>query len=386
MKSIANFYTLFWIIYFPTCIAYNDLPGFSSVDEVMTVVLMAFTFIKLGSRAINRKPIREYMVFLFILAFYIVYSLLMAVNVSDAVWLDLVQQIRPYSVLFCTWILAPVFSKRQKRLMLFVMIATLVSWIVYHPETTKFEAEFPVLGQLSICTGMAYYLFTKETKANKYIALAIVCAGLMAPKMKFLGEVVCFVALLFFVKQKLNLKSSKTIVILTAIMALSVALTWTKFDGYYVSGWDNKELARPMTYKTSVQILQDYFPFGPGMGTFAVNAARVYYSPLYPKYELDSIWGLTSSSGGFFIMDAFYPTLAQFGIVGIFLFLWFWKRRLKGINAIQDMRYYHVALMAFFCLAIESTADTSYLSGKGMGYFMLLAVCLNANRVMGKQR
>lgn len=349
------------------------------------MVLMAYTFTKLGSRAINRRPIREYITFLLILVFYIVYSLLMAVNVSEAVWLDLVQQIRPYSVLYCTWILAPTFSKGQRNTMLAVMIVTLISWIVYHPQTTKFEAEFPVLGQLSICTGMAYYLFTKETKANKYIALAIVCAGLMAPKMKFVGEVVCFVALLFFIKQKLNMKSPKTLISLATIMALCIAFTWTRFDGYYVSGWDNKELARPMTYKTSVQIIQDYFPFGPGMGTFAVNAARVYYSPLYPKYELDGIWGLTSSYGGF-IMDAFYPTLAQFGIVGVFLFLWFWKRRLKGINAIQDMRYYHVALMAFFCLAIESTADTSYLSGKGMGFFMLIAICLNANRVMGKQR
>lgn len=28
MKGIARFFTLYWIIYFPTCIAYNDLPGF----------------------------------------------------------------------------------------------------------------------------------------------------------------------------------------------------------------------------------------------------------------------------------------------------------------------------------------------------------------------
>ena len=33
MKGISRFFTLYWIIYFPTCIAYNDLPGFSSIDE-----------------------------------------------------------------------------------------------------------------------------------------------------------------------------------------------------------------------------------------------------------------------------------------------------------------------------------------------------------------
>ena len=48
------------------------------------------------------------------------------------------------------------------------------------------------------------------------------------------------------------------------------------------------------------------------------------------------------------------------------------------------MKYYRVALMAFFCLAIEQTADSSYLSGKGMGYFMLLGLCMNANLNSGK--
>ena len=33
VKNISRFFTLYWIVYFPTCIAYNDLPGFSSVDE-----------------------------------------------------------------------------------------------------------------------------------------------------------------------------------------------------------------------------------------------------------------------------------------------------------------------------------------------------------------
>jgi hypothetical protein len=49
------------------------------------------------------------------------------------------------------------------------------------------------------------------------------------------------------------------------------------------------------------------------------------------------------------------------------------------------MKYYRVALMSFFCLAIEQTADSSFLSGKGMGYCMLLGLCLNANRNMKQQ-
>ena len=379
MKGIARFFTLYWIIYFPTCIAYNDLPGFSSVDEVMMGILLVYTFMMYGNRSINRRPWKEFMVCLSIIAFYTIYSLCFGENVSGGVWLDLIQESRPYSIIFCTWILNPRFTKRQKKWMLATMVLTLFSWIAYHPETLQSAiAEFPVLGQLAICTGMSWYLLTEDTKRNRYIALALVLTGMFAPKFKFMGEVVCFIAFIFFVKKKLNFRSAKTVVFACVLVVVILAITWTRFDTYYVSGLNDDNLARPMTYKTSLVILEDYFPLGPGMGTFACNGAWKYYSPLYYKYHLNEVWGL--SEGGGFICDAYYPTLAQFGIVGVFFFCWFWKRRLAAFDTIADMRYYRVAMITFCCLAIEQTADSSWLSGKGMGYCMLIALCLNANR------
>ncbi len=379
MKGIARFFTLYWIVYFPTCIAYNDLPGFSSIDEAMTILLFLYTITKFGSRYTNRKPWSEFFVCISIMAFYVGYSLMFGANVAESVWIDLMQEIRPYTIVFCTWILNPQFTKKQKKWMLATMVVTLGSWIFYHPESLQSEnAEFPVLGQLAICTGMAWYLLTEPIKRNKYIALALVLTGMIAPKFKFMGEVVCFIAFVFFLKKRLNFRSPKTMIYCTILVAIILTVTWTRFDGYYVSGLSNDELARPMTYKTSLKILYDYFPFGSGMGSFACNGAWKYYSPLYYKYKLNDIWGL--DEGGGFICDAYYPTLAQFGIVGVFFFLWFWKRRMSAINVIVDMRYYRVAMITICCLAIEQTADSSWLSGKGMGYCMLLALCLNANR------
>ena len=391
MKDISRFFTIYWIIYFPTCIAYNDLPGFSSVDEVMTILLFVYTLWMYGNnRSINRRPWKEFMVCIGLIAFYTVYSLLFGANVAGGVWLDLMQEIRPYSIIFCTWILNPRFTKKQKKWMLGTMVVTLFSWIVYHPQTldTQVEAEFPVLGQLAICTGMSWYLFTKETKRNRNIALLLVLTGMLAPKFKFMGEVVCFIGFVYFVKNRLNFKSPKTIISAVLFVTVILMVTWTRFDTYYVSGLSNENLARPMTYKTSLQILRDYFPFGSGMGTFACNGAWKFYSPLYYKYNLNGIWGLGDASvgSGCFICDAYYPTLAQFGIVGVFFFCWFWKRRLIAFNKIVDMRYYRVAMITFCCLAIEQTADSSWLSGKGMGYCMLIALCLNANRNMMEQR
>lgn len=390
MKGISRFFTLYWIIYFPTCIAYNYLPGFSSIDEIMMGILFVYTFMKYSNRSINRRPWREFMVCLSVIAFYTLYSLMFGVNVAGGVWLDLLQEIRPYSIIFCTWILNPRFTKKQKKWMLGTMVITLFSWIFYHPQTldTQVEAEFPVLGQLAICTGMAWYLLTEDTKRNRYIALALVLTGMFAPKFKFMGEVVCFIAFIFFVKKKLNFQSTKTILFACILVIVVLAVTWTRFDAYYVSGLSNDQLARPMTYKTSLVILGDYFPFGPGMGTFACNGAWKFYSPLYYEYNLNTIWGLGDSTigSGAFICDAYYPTLAQFGIVGVFFFCWFWKRRLVAFNQIVDMRYYRVAMLTFCCLVIEQTADSSWLSGKGMGYCMLIALCLNANRNMMEQR
>lgn len=381
MQQIARFYTLFWIIYFPACIAYNDLPGFSSVDEAMTVILIGYTFMKRGHWATNSTPWKEYMFFLGVLFFYVIYGLLFGRNVQEAVFLDIVQEIRPYSIIYCTWILNPRFSDKQKKWIIGTMILTLLSWIIYHPQTLN-GGEFPVLGQLAISTGMAYYLFSEETKRNKLIALALVGSGLLAPKMKFMGEVVAFVAMLFYVNKKMDFKSPKTVWTIGLMTVVALALTWTKFEVYYVDGWDNESLARPMTYKTAWKILWDYFPLGPGMGTFACNAAWKYYSPLYYEYHLNNIWGLGGNQlkDGMFICDAFYPTLAQFGVVGIILFYLFWKRRLIAFNEMYSLKYYRVAMMAFFCLAIEQTADTSFLSGKGQGYSMLIALCLNSNR------
>lgn len=381
MKGIARFFSLYWIIYFPTCIAYNDLPGFSSFDEAMTVLLFVYTlWMYSHNRSINRRPWKEFMVCIGLIAFYTVYSLFFGANVAGSVWIDLMQEIRPYTIIFCTWILNPRFTKKQKKWMLGTMVLTLFSWILYHPATFESQnAEFPVLGQLAICTGMSWYLFTKATKRNRNIALLLVFTGMLAPKFKFIGEVVCFIAFVFFIKKRLNFKSPKTMIYVALVIAIILMLTWTRFDAYYVSGLQNDELARPMTYKTSLRILWDYLPFGSGMGSFACNGAWQHYSPLYFKYKLDGIWGLSPYSGGF-ICDAYYPTLAQFGIVGVFFFCWFWKRRLAAFDIIADMRYYRVAMITFCCLAIEQTADSSWLSGKGMGYCMLIALCLNANR------
>lgn len=379
MKGIARFFTLYWMIYFPTCIAYNDLPGLSSIDEVMTGILVIYTFLHYGNRYTNRKPWKEFFVFIALLVFYIYYSYIRQVNVVESVWYDLMQQVRPYSIIYCTWILNPQFTEKQKKWMLRVMVATVITFLFYHPEMTDIAGENrnAPFGQLAICTSMTWYLFTEQTRKNMYIATAIAIVGLLGMKFKYYGQFGAWMFMLYYMQKKFKLDNMTAYIQLSLLLVLVVILGWERFDVYYVSGFDSEETARPLMLRAAWQILWDYIPFGPGLGTFGTAASAVYYSPLWAEYNLDNVWGLQNFGGVGFHGDMFYASLAQFGWFGIAMFIWFWARRVTAFYNIPDMRYYKVAFMSFFCLVIECFGDSSYLSGKGMGYFMLLGICLN---------
>ncbi|MBV3415232.1 hypothetical protein KSW79_12635 [Prevotella copri] len=387
MKGIAKFYTWFWIIYFPVCIAFTNVVNFDWSDEILTVALLGYAFMKQRFLVKDKGRTTEINIYIGLMIFYLVYSLLIQVTTLRGVYLDLLQQLRPYAVFYLTWMMAPDFSPKQKKRIKWVMLLSFWGYLILFKikpsvVTPYGGGESAALGQIALCCAMIYYLFSKQTKRNRNIAILIMLLGLVSGKSKYFGECVVFIALMMFVKSKINFTSVSTLLKVAALGCVVIFFTWTKFNAYYVEGFqsDAAEMARPLTYETGMEIMfKDYIPFGSGLGSFGTAAAAKEYSPLYYDYQLNNVWGLTPENP-MFLADAFYPTLAEFGIGGLFFFLWFWKRRLWECNKIPNIVYYRMALMAILTLALESTADSSYLSGKGMGYFMVLALCLNSGR------
>lgn len=392
MRSVSKFYTWFWIIYFPVCIAFTYVVNFDWSDEILTVLLLAYALVKHRQLVTDKQRTTEISIYILLMVFYLAYSLVIQVTTPRGVFLDILQQVRPYAVFYLTWMMAPEFTTKQKVRIKVVMLLSffgyLIAFLINPLLVAPLEAmESAALGQMALCCAMVYYLLSKQTKRNRNIAILIMLLGLISGKSKYFGECVVFIALVVFVKSKINYTSVSTLLKVAALGAVVIFFTWTKFNAYYVEGFqENAEaMARPATYETGMTIMfRDYIPFGSGLGSFGTVAAAKEYSPLYFKYHMDEIWGL-SPENPMFLADAFYPTLAEFGIVGLFFFLWFWKRRLWETKRIKNMVYYRMALMAILALALESTADSSYLSGKGMGYFMILALCLNANRHLAAQ-
>lgn len=387
MRAIAKFYTWFWIIYFPVCIAFTNVVKFDWSDEILTVLLLCYAFTKQRFLIKDKSRTTEINIYIVLMLFYLIYSLLIQVTTPRGVILDILQQLRPYAVFYLTWMMAPEFTPKQKKRIKWVMLLSFLGYLTafkLKPSlVTPYGGESSAqLGQIALSCAMIYYLFSKQTKRNRNIAILIMLLGLISGKSKYFGECVVFIALVIFVKSKINFTSVSTLLKVAALGCVVIFFTWTKFNAYYVEGFqeDAQEMARPLTYETGMKIMfKDYIPFGSGLGSFGTAAAAKEYSPLYYDYKLDTVWGLTPENP-MFLADAFYPTLAEFGIVGLFFFLWFWKRRLWECNKIPNIVYYRMALMAILALALESTADSSYLSGKGMGYFMVLALCLNSGR------
>ena len=381
--KISTFFTWFWILYLPFCILFYDKAGFQYIDEFMTLGLILFTFIKKTSGKHIKKEIYTYGI---LMIFYVLYSLVMAINVPASVFLDLQQQVRPYCIFFCTYLLAPTFTKKQQKTILYIYFVAIAFFLFGF----RFGTENAAIGQACFQCGLLYIFFRGDKKKHLYIGVLIVTLGLLSGKSKFFGEYVMFIGLIFFLRNKFRLDNLLTYMQVGALIIAILFFTWYKFNAYYVEGMSediskSERMARPESYKTAGTIIfSDYIPFGSGLGTFATNAAAQYYSPLYYKYGLNDIWGLFPDNP-MFLADAFFPTMAEFGMVGIFFFLWFWIRRYKDINRIKNLLIYKIALMCMLALFLEGTADTSYLSGKGMGYFMLLAMALRGSYVTKKR-
>ena len=388
--STNKFFFWFWIIYLPTCILFYDRM-WQTIDEAMTVVLFLFTITKVYGKKMDSIGY-EILWYIGLMIFYIAYSLVLKINVQAAIFYDVQQQVRPYVVFFCSYLIVPEFTEKQKkRLIRWFIICDVVYVVSFFIgfKISKYGLSTPMIGQAALLTASMYLLFKENTRKNVIKAIAILSIGLLSLKSKFFGEFIVFIALFYFLKSRLK-PNFKTIISVIALTSAIVYFTWEKFNAYYIEGMDettstSNRMARPESFKTAGTIIfNDYIPLGSGLASFGTNAAAKYYSPLYYKYGLYTIWGLYPENP-MFLADAFYPTLAQYGLVGLFFFLWFWIRRYKQALHHKEFRAYKVAMMMIFALFLENMADTSYLSGKGMGYFMLLAMAIKGSYVNKKK-
>lgn len=343
--------------------------SFSYVDELSTLFLGGYILFTIP---ILRK--KEFLLVLGILFFYLIYSFYLHINKYQAIILDLLLFLKPFICFYSMYYLHVSWTNKFKRILkrIFLFLG-IYCWCIL-PFIGNIYSNTAAFYPACILSSISYLYFSPQKKKNWYVALFLLLPGLFTFRSKFNTELICFIYLGFFLKGKFTL-SIKYIIAILILIIFSIYINWTKFSLYFFAG-EEDGIARTTFYYTAVKILADYFPLGSGFGSFGSEAAARYYSPLYYKYGVDSVYGMSPLDYGEssnFLVDTFYPILAEFGVIGIILYIIFWMKRWNAANILFNHNY-RIFLFLFFFMVIENIANSAFISPISVSVMMLLGL------------
>lgn len=381
--SKNDLFFVFLIVGYLFGVIFYDFIGFDYVDELMALFLVAFAGIVAMERR-NWKELIPIGTVIGIFMFYLFYSFLIKSNTPIAICMDFLTQLKPFLGFYCTIFIAPVLTTSQKRFLsilcmaiaggLFILGIIDVNFLFFvHPSryATAVVATFFLLGY---CSTYSW--------SDIVVLLSILTIGLISTRSKFYGFWIVAIILMVYMKMDGKIRFSiKTILLFVCLASMTLWLAKDKIILYYVDGMMNsREMwSRPAMMLTSMQILCDYFPFGSGLGSFGTFASAEYYSSVYAAYGIDHLWGLSKDMPSF-ICDAFYPELAQFGVVGIMLYFAFWLSVLRKSAKVAMPAMQMFVLLIFLFFLIEGIADATFTQNRGLFILIILGLTLSPDK------
>ena len=381
--NIILFSLIFGVVFYDLI---QNKTGFSYIDEFISLFLVIYLCL-----CKKKQAGKELYFFIAIAFFYLIFSLLFPHNVTASIFTDFFIQIKPFFAFYCVWLLPFDFYEKDRKKLCKVCIGLSLLILPFGLLNPGGGGLMDVLciharyATMAIALGTTYLFFSKRRKKDLYITLLIYSIGLLSLRSKMFGFYAAFIGIMFLWKKiprRKYILSPKTIIIFSVILLGMMYVAREKIFFYFVSGVNAENMfARPLLYVKAVEILNDYPFFGTGFGSYATHASALYYSPLYFSYGLY----LSPEIGqGLFISDTYFPVFAQFGYVGLALFLLFWWKRYTTAknNYIKtgDMLPFKMVMLIIIFFFIESIADSTFTHNRGMYMMMLLALFLKDNR------
>lgn len=389
-----QFFYLFIFTLFFGLTLYGTI-GFDGIDEICAfflLLLLGYGTIKSPNWAVNKTFLAVIGIFLF----YLTYSFAIHSNTTMGIIKDFIIQFKPYLAFFGVYYLAPVLDKSQKKIL---SDCCLVLWGIMfalgigslYDDLFLFRTTGHVAYYAAIVTSISMlYLYCNDDNAkSKLIFILMLATGLFSGRSKFYGFLLLAIIITVFYSDVKRFKiNARTFVLVVFTLISLILVSWQKLVMYFglgesIDSVPEGYLARVMLYITSIDVLQDYTPFGPGFASFASFASGEYYSPLYAKYGLDQIAGITKDDYSY-IADTYFPCLCQFGYVGLFLFFWFFfylvRKSYLFLQKEQSGKYFIITLLIIGYFLIESVADATYTSHRGFFMMMLLGLVLSEQK------
>lgn len=347
------------------------------------------------------------------LTFYAIYSVLfLEYNTPKYIIIDWIIELKPFIPFAVFLAIGPQFSERDKRWIRFMAsVNSILVLIILCSGNSLTTAIFtnPTFGaQITFISAILYLYSSRDrltghiSRRAKMIVLAMLCVGLISLKAKYFATFIPSVYLLTAYKpgtfRNFNIRHA---VVLIALGATILIATWSKIQYYFLAGGGDgsfdpsvvQSFARPVMYLTSGQILVDHFPFGTGLASFGTAASSMNYSNVYFEYGIHNVHGISWRSEENFICDSFYPSLAQYGIIGLILFIafWFYVYHFLRVLIREDSELYKAQFIAgamiIMFLLFESVAATTLTSNSGMITMCLLGMsCAFGRRILEQQQ
>ena len=237
------------------------------------------------------------------------------------------------------------------------------------PTNQLFYEHSTYLSAIMIFIFANYLYFTK--KVNLIYCLMTILVILSTMRMKAIAFVIIAILLYFYIikfKKKINFK------IILGIGLIAFIIGWNQIQYYFVK-IDNS--ARSELLKTSIEIANDKFPIGAGLGTFGSYFSGKYYSNIYEIYGINDVYGITENNYSF-VADAFWPMLlGQVGYLGTLLYVLIIVMMFFKIQKSYDKNnpnIYYLKIVILLYLLISSTAESAFVSPMAIPLSIMLGL------------
>lgn len=376
------------------------LPSMTALSFIDELVAMAFLGLAVLDIIVNRDGWLKYKALIILLAimmFYAVYSITAVhYNTTTAVITDVLIEMKPYIAMLVLLGIRPRLTEADKSILRYIAVTniTLCAIILIMPTyIINATLGYIAYGGIYIFVSTLVFIYCSLgpdgalSRPLAWIAVGLCSLGILCGRSKFYAELVFLIFYLCCYRPGMvrNITARQLIPIISLI-ALVMIVTWDKFSYYFLGGnisnFDPDILAsyaRPVLFATGALILIDHFPFGTGLASFASAKSAEPYSGVYAEYGIDKVYGLSPTKSDF-ICDAYYPTIAQFGLFGfcLFIYLWIWIIRQLG----KTLQYhphtwrlsYSIAMLCILFVLIESTGGTAVTTMGGIIALSLLGI------------
>ena len=383
------------------------LPGIKHIKFVDELISFSFLAVAVVDCIANRNWRYYKLLWIIsgILTFYLLYSLIfLKYNTTVAVVSDWIIQLKPFIPFTVMYAVRPRFTYIDKAIFkalpviasLFIVIVLIAGHEAIH--ATVLHIAYTGIGLFISAMIYLYCSISDKGHVARHdliVTIIMLTAGLGCTRSKYYGIYIIAVFFLFIFRPGAHRGLPVKYIITGTATAIGVIIVaWHKLDYYFLTGGTGvydlsiiDSYARPVLYITGYKILLDHVPFGTGLASFGSFMSGEHYSEVYHEYGINTVYGLSEHMPDF-ICDTFYPSLAQFGIIGVILFIAFWLyiySKIKYYLCIDGNTYrYHyaigVSIIAF--ILIESIAATTFVQTTGMQCMLLLGMlCGEAQRI-----